>query len=296
MRPIYEMQLIQIEITNACHIGCANCTRFCGHHRKPFFMDIETVVKAVESLEKYPGHIGIMGGEPTLHPQFEQICKILQEMVPDKRRRELWTAGYKWEQYKPIIEATFDSDLIAYNDHSSSDGKHQPLLVAVEEVIEDEQLMWELIDNCWVQNRWSASIVPKGGFFCEVAAAMDMLFDGPGGYPIEEGWWNKNPWEFVDQVKRYCPMCSGAVPLERLSDRGKCDLISPNNAVRLERVKSPKFLRGEIEIFEGKCTPEDLAEHTKGWQPQNYRTFVAHRPQDYENKSLKSFNEAVDRK
>ena len=25
--------------------------------------------------------------------------------------------------------------------------------------------------------------------FCEVAASLDYLFDGPGGYSLEKGWW-----------------------------------------------------------------------------------------------------------
>ena len=37
--------------------------------------------------------------------------------------------------------------------------------------------------------QWSASITPKGAFR-EVAASLDYLLDGPGGYPIEKGWEN----------------------------------------------------------------------------------------------------------
>lgn len=281
MRPIYEMQLIQIEVTNACHIKCANCTRFVGHHRKPFFMALDMVVKGLESLEGYPGHVGLMGGEPTLHPQFVEICKIYQEMIPDKRRRELWTSGHKWGEYTWIIEETFAHDLVAYNDHSSPDGKHQPLLVAAEDIIEDEELMWSLIDDCWVQNRWSASITPKGCFFCEVAAAMDHLFDGPGGYPIEKGWWDKTPEQFADQVRRYCPKCGGAIPLEKQSDHEEYDLISTSSAIRLEEVKSPRFLKGRVKIFDEKFRLEELQRRLEGWEPQKYRTFVAHRPEDY---------------
>ena len=174
-------------------------------------MDLDTVAKAIESLQEYPGQVGIMGGEPTLHPHFPEICKLVRELIPQKRRREFWTNGYKWEEYQPIIKETFDPDRIVYNDHSDMEvGVHQPLLLAADDMLDDKELMWRLIGNCWVQWRWCASITPKGGFFCEVAAALDMLFDGPGGYPLEKDWWNKNPNEFADQVKRYCPKCGGA--------------------------------------------------------------------------------------
>ena len=36
MRPLRDMTIIQIEVTNACYLKCANCTRHVGHHNKPF--------------------------------------------------------------------------------------------------------------------------------------------------------------------------------------------------------------------------------------------------------------------
>jgi len=52
MKPIYDSWLIQIEITNACNIGCANCTRCVGHHRKIYFMDLDFIEKAIDSRFK----------------------------------------------------------------------------------------------------------------------------------------------------------------------------------------------------------------------------------------------------
>lgn len=275
MIPIYRMKIIQIEITNACNISCSNCTRFVGHHRKPFFMDLETVARAIESLEGYQEQIGIMGGEPALHPQFPEICKLVREMIPERRKRQLWTNGYKWHEYKEIIDETFDRDLIIYNDHKDPEvGEHQPLLIAAEDVLEDRELMWRLIGNCWVQWRWAASITPKGGFFCEVAAAQDYLFEGPGGYPLEKGWWNKNPNEFVDQVKRYCPKCSAAIPMRGVSSHAAYDVISAGNAGRLEEIGSPKYLKGNFKIANLKLTEEDIEQAVReGWTPWSHRPY-----------------------
>ncbi len=278
MKPIYDMKLIQIEVTNACNYRCANCTRLVGHHKKPYFMDLDTIIKGIESLEGYHGHIGLMGGEPTLHPEFRKICNIYLEMIPDKERRELWTSGYKWEEYEDIIKETFMTKYIAYNDHTSDEGWHQPLLIAADEIIDDKELMWKLIDNCWVQNRWSASITPKGCFFCEVAAAQDILFNGPGGWPIEKGWWNKTPEQFKDQIKRYCPNCSAAIPLSIPSDHEKYDLVSTKNLERLMEIKSPKVLKGQYKIYDKKYTIDDYLANYKTWAPGRYRNFIQHEP------------------
>ena len=185
MRPLSEMTIIQIEVTNACWLKCSNCTRHVGHHKNPFFMELDYIEKAIDSLEGFEGNIGIMGGEPTLHPKFDEICKLVQKKIP-RRKREFWTSGFQWAKKKDIILETWDKDRIAYNEHSTPGGKHTPLLVSIDEVVEDKKLMWQMIDNCWIQSQWSASITPKGGFFCEVAASLDYLLDGPGGYEIEK--------------------------------------------------------------------------------------------------------------
>ena len=113
MKPIYDAWLIQIEVTNACNIGCANCTRLVGHHRKTYFMDLDFIEKAIDSLKGFKGGIGIMGGEPTLHPQFEEICKLLQRKRVT-HKCALWTSGYKWDEYKKIMYSGFNEAWNAY--------------------------------------------------------------------------------------------------------------------------------------------------------------------------------------
>lgn len=291
MRPLSEMSVIQIEITNACYLKCANCTRHVGHHRKPFYMELDYIEKAIESLDGFEGNIGMMGGDPTLHPKFSEICKIYQEKIPNKRKREFWTSGFKWKEYQDVILKTFDKDRIAYNEHSTPGGKHTPLLVSIDEIVEDKKLMWQMIDNCWIQNQWSASITPKGGFFCEVAASLDYLFNGPGGYEIKKGWWKKNPADFQDQVKRYCTSCSGALPLKQDFDgfggrKGPApDTISEGNLKKLLNVNSPKAQMGYYKIFNEKIDLEQIQKNIKDWKPSHFKPFVSHHPEDYENQT-----------
>ena len=40
MRPLLDMDVIQIELTNACVNQCSNCTRLVGH-AEPFFIELE---------------------------------------------------------------------------------------------------------------------------------------------------------------------------------------------------------------------------------------------------------------
>jgi hypothetical protein len=282
LRDIAQNTVIQIEITNACHLKCTHCTRHVGHHRKPFFMDTAFVRRAIASLDGWEGRIGIMGGEPCLHPDFEEICAIVEEMVPHDRR-EFWTAGFKWGEYESLIKRVFPR--INYNDHVAYDGAHTPLLVALEEVVDDPELRAELIENCPFQSHWSASVTPKGAWFCEIAASMDWLFDGPGGWPIEPGWWKRTVKDYKDQIDWACNKCSGAIPMPAFSDgRGgrdgpTIDHISPGNVERLKACGSQKVAKGHYTVWTDKITREHVEAH-KARNPRAYRTFEAFKPED----------------
>ncbi len=248
MRPLLDMDVIQIEITNACVHQCANCTRLVGHAKKPFFMEFDFFKKAVDSLIDYPKMIGIMGGEPLIHPQFPEMAAYLKSKVPDKMRCGLWSTLPKGkEKYAPIIADVFGNVLL--NDHTLGTLYHSPVLVAAQDAVEDEFTMWYLIDHCWVQNCWSASINPKGAFFCEVAAANDVVFEGPGGWTVSPDWWKKTPKDYVEQMKQYCVNCSAALPLHARIDTDEIDDISQRNLERLIKVGSPKIKREKYSIY-----------------------------------------------
>ena len=159
MKSPADMKIIQIEITNACSKRCSNCTRFCGHHTKPFLMDFETFKRAVDSLKDFPGIIGIMGGEPTLHPEFERFARYFRETVGHddptatltrptsdfirhilanawhvdyNNRRGLWTSvTSRYYQHFELIQDTFGYQVV--NDHSSP-SMHETMMATRKEL------------------------------------------------------------------------------------------------------------------------------------------------------------------
>ena len=296
MRNLSEMEVIHIDVTNACHLRCANCTRHLGHHQKPYFMDLDFVEKALDSMEGFPGKVGLMGGEPFMHPKIKEIIELFGKKT-HRRKRQLWTAGYKRAEHKELIEKYFDEDLVSFNDHTTP-GKHQPLLVAIKDVVENSELADELISNCWVQEQWSASITPKGGFFCEVAASLDHLLNGPGGVEIKKGWWKESLDTFNSQIKNSCNKCGACLPLETESDGfgGRngptTDTLSRSN-YELLKDRSLKIKKNHYKLFEKKLTEEDIIKNSFNWTPSRYRTFISHKPDDSSKHRLLSAEKKI---
>ena len=288
MKSPQDMRIIQIDITNACMYQCSNCTRFCGHHKKPFFMNYETFVRAVDSMMGYHGTIGVMGGEPTLHPEFDKFVRYLDSKLPKEGKKDscslirpqrdfiesilidnkvnsevyhyhtgdretvvgagLWSAMVPtYKKHYELIQDVFKMQ--AVNDHGNI-MYHSPILINRKDLgIPDEE--WTKIrDNCWAQDRWSATITPKGAFFCEIAGALDMLFDGPGGWPIEPGWWKRTPDQFGDQLK-WCEYCGIAIETFTRNANDWVDDVSPTMFEKLKQIDSPKMKKeGSINLVQ----------------------------------------------
>lgn len=271
MRPLRDMETIQIEITNHCVRQCSNCTRLIGHHQEPYFMDLSQAKEAIDSLEGFPNMVGIMGGEPLLHPEFEEISNYLSSKFSPKQCG-LWTTFPNgFEKHNKIICKVYGN--VFLNDHTRNDVYHQPVLVAAQEICPPKD-MWYLIDKCWVQNSWSASINPKGAFFCEVAAAMALLFDTNNAWKVEKEWWRRTPKDYKEQMELYCINCGCAMPLPRRASIKEIDDISPKMFERLKDI-SPKLKNNKYQISGTHLEPENSCHSMASYKDIKYRSGIA---------------------
>jgi hypothetical protein len=274
MRNLISMDTIQIEITNVCINKCSNCSRHIGHHQNSFFMTFDDFKISIDSMIDYPNMIGFQGGEPLLHPDFNKFCEYAASKIEPKRLG-LWTTFPKgYEHYREIICKTFHH--VFLNDHTRSDIYHHPGLVGIEEVFPDKNIMWTKIDRCWAQEGWSASINPNGAFFCEIAAALSILFpeEDSKAWNVEPGWWWRIPKDFKEQMEQWCPRCGFAAPLSRRPSVSMVDDISPKNFERLKMV-SPKIKNGRYKISNLKTTENQEA--LAAYKDNEYRDNIAKR-------------------
>lgn len=228
-------------------------------------MQLGEIENALKSLEGWPGVVGCMGGEPTIHPDFEEICRLYQRYFP-RDKCGLWTSGGPaFEKHRDLIARTFR--VLLYNDHSEV-GKHQPWMIAIDEVIDDMVLKEKLIDECWIQKLWSPAINPNGAFFCEIAAVFDLLFGLGGGYQIERGWWRRDVQDFMDQRSLYCGLCSMAIPYGDIPNDSHLECVSSGNAQWLRQINSPWADR--LQVVDEKLTLDDIKGNLKDYAPWEY--------------------------
>jgi hypothetical protein len=251
------MEIICIDITNKCDLACSNCTRLLENQDRLWDMSLENFRLACRSLSGFTGTIAVIGGNPCMHRDFEGVCRIFREEIPNKAQRGLWSNNiFKHEK---VVKDTFGG--FNLNAHGSLRGikslkalyrkvktgnlylehsSHSPLLTAVKDLF-DTQEMWERISKCDINREWSATIIENKGqlraYFCEVAASFDLANNTDNGIYPSVGWWNQPMETFSSQVKQFCPSCGVPARLQGSFDFEETDTFTKSNAHLAEKAQ-----------------------------------------------------------
>jgi organic radical activating enzyme len=269
MRGPNQMHIICIDVTNKCDLSCSNCTRLLENQDAFWDMTPDNFREALRSLQGYFGVIAMIGGNPCMHKDFEELCQIFREEVPNKMQRGLWTNNYF--KHRALIEETFgtfnlnshgearaENNLLDLHKSVTANGalswnygghsEHAPLLTAVQDLF-PEQEAWDRISKCDINREWSASIVQNKGelrvYFCEVAASFDLARGTGHGHPVTPGWWKQHITQFSDQIKRFCPGCGVPAKQKPAKDSDEIDTYTKTNAdlaLKSEQAKKRKIV------------------------------------------------------
>jgi hypothetical protein len=263
MRLVRNAWMIQIDITTRCHLSCAHCTRGLRHLPKREDASLEFIESALRSLAGWPGAVGCIGGEPTLHRRFPEVCALYKRYFP-RWKCGLWTAGGpRFEQHRHLIDDTFQ--IINYNDHSVP-ARHQPLLVAGKDVMPDEKKRNRCIERCWLQHEWAPAITEHGAYFCETAAGLDHVLGGKKGWAVTPDWWKRKS---VGEQRELCNSCGIPYRMAGELDTVKAEVISPSMEPLLRERNSPAVKRGNFRILTEEEYERSRAS-ARTWEPEKY--------------------------
>ncbi len=239
---VWRGGILQIIVTRACDLACVHCTQGANLKHRPATMTPDQFDEACRSLAGYWGVVGMFGGNPCVHPQFDLLCEIMRGHFP-LEQRGIWTNNLMghgaaaritfWPGHSNLnmhLDAEAREEFardwpesIPHLRGVDQDSVHSAPWVAMKDVIPDEAARWRLIGQCDINRHWSAAIgvIPGRGmraYFCEIAASMAALHcadpDWPDvGLPVVPGWWQRPMADFEAQVTLHCHACG--IPLRR---------------------------------------------------------------------------------
>jgi hypothetical protein len=178
--------MIEIDITYDCNLRCVNCNRSCNQAPESSHISMDRIQNFVNesiNLEIKWKRIRVLGGEPTLHPEF---LKIVDELLRYK----------KWFQ-SCIVEVVSNG----YGDHVNSildrlpdevfrdfySIKNSPLQSSFRpfNIAPCDSVWFHFADyrnGCFVQSTCGMGLTPLGYYPCAVAGGIDRVLGLNIGY------------------------------------------------------------------------------------------------------------------
>lgn len=269
MYPMMKKWAAMIDVNNVCAHQCIYCIKGIRHLRPDhlFQLTVDEIRTALETLADFPGKVGITGGEPLNHPDIEGMFRAVRDIIP-RQKAMIFTSSPKHKIYKTLIDETFGEVYINMHDDEQREiCLHQPLLLAVGDMVHDLNILNALIDQCWCDRMWSPVVSKKGAFFCDCCVGIDMMLDMEGGWPVEKGWWKRM--DTSDQRDRYCHLCGMCLPYEQQPLKDATEKVS---AEMYARMKEHRLVRmDDMAIVHGPLSLAEIGRNLKGWQPWRNR-------------------------
>jgi hypothetical protein len=170
--------LIEIDLTYLCNLRCNNCNRSSAQAPDAVHIDLPVITRFVDdSLDtgRNWARIRLLGGEPSLHPQFRAIVDELlrYKAVYPNTSIQVVTNGYGPKVRKAI--ATLPNTI--YIENSSKEGNVQPAFGAFNMAPQDN-IAYSGADyrnGCSIASTCGMGLTPQGYYPCAIAGGIDRV-------------------------------------------------------------------------------------------------------------------------
>lgn len=203
---LIQTESFEIHVAEHCNLKCRDCCNLSPFNPKKF-MSLEEVKDVCDFVKMHfrPDVFKVLGGEPTLHPQLDDLLKIVkQSKVSDVIR--VITNGLLlhkmsdtfWENIDQLTISNYESAPVRTKiiDSVREKAKYYEVVlniksidqfheIFVDEAIEDRTRVQNIYDDCWMRHR--CLIIRNGRFHkCTRASYMDSFLKLKGISPLIE--------------------------------------------------------------------------------------------------------------
>ncbi len=173
-----DKKAVEIELTSFCNLRCINCNRSVGPAPTGEFMDLKQIEKFVEeSIDLNWGweRIRLLGGEPTLHPQFPEIIKIIKRYKDfhQEVNIEVVTNGYG-KKVRTILSGLPAWLYVANSNKKSSLQRFASYNIAPVDL--EEYRGMDFSKGCYVTERCGLGLTRYGYYICGPGASIDRVY------------------------------------------------------------------------------------------------------------------------
>jgi len=198
MKPERYGNMLEINVTDACQLDCSHCNRLCGVAPSNNHISVDKIEKLCSEIP-HIDQICIAGGDPMMHPNIEQIVKIIVNSGKADNIRLLTNGVSLTEYYNELAEKY---GLEAWNSGKDKTPPEHNLLMTVAPV--DVNLYGvKPIESCDILSRCGIGYSEDGYYPCCISAAIGRVFGIKGAQSWEE-FGEEAYMELLDKTCRYC--------------------------------------------------------------------------------------------
>ncbi len=199
--------LLEIDLTYVCSLKCKGCNRsldVAPTKTNISLEEIELLIKeSIERGYRWKG-IRLLGGEPTLHPDFLAILDALRkyrDVHKPKMQITVVSNGYS-EKTKAVLKKIPDNILIENTSKVSSEQyDFAPFNNAPIDYSEHKRS--DFRNCCWITKGLGMGLTPQGYYYCAIAGGIDRIHNfnlGRKSIPEVTD-------DMYDQSSRLCALC-----------------------------------------------------------------------------------------
>jgi nucleoside-diphosphate-sugar epimerase/uncharacterized radical SAM superfamily Fe-S cluster-containing enzyme len=238
-----NLNRIEIDITYECNLKCIACNRSCAQlptDEKMDFSDVKKFIIDSIRLNKRWELINILGGEPTLHPEFEQIIKhIAEEYISQyspKTILQITSNGFT-VQTRDILEKVKNYDNVIIDYKSFKNNNQAEYFSPFNDApIDDEKFNnADYIKGCWVTSYCGIGLNRYGYYACSICGGIDRVINNNRGgiRNLDE----INIYGFQKQLSQFCRFCGNFKDY----DLNHGDLVARNEKAPFKNIVSESW-------------------------------------------------------
>lgn len=201
-----SLDQIEIDITYDCNLNCKNCNRSCRQAPEKLEINLDKIEEFVSDSIKYNikwKRIRILGGEPTLHSQFEKILYSLinYKLYNPETRLELVTNGFGKQVQRNLLKVPPFYHI--ENSHKLSPNQLNFLAFNLAPRDDKRFKNVDYRNGCSNLTECGIGLTPLGYYPCALAGGIDRITNyklGIRRLPIRRE-------QLVELLPKFCSLC-----------------------------------------------------------------------------------------
>jgi len=206
---IPNLKKIELDITYICNLTCTGCSRSSAQAPSSMHMPIEHIHRFLEETNRKEirwESLHILGGEPTLHPNFVEIVLTLDEWFqkhsPETDLKVITNGVSKLTRSNlEKIPERWHYDNSYKIDFQRATSHFEPFNLAPIDLKD-----WESEDftkGCYITGDSGIGLTPYGYFHCAIAGGIERIMNL--GHGLES--MPDHPWDMLEMMEDYCKNC-----------------------------------------------------------------------------------------